>query len=522
MCNFQLKYRLWSVIIILDHSIISNKHSLMKKIILFALLFITIQSFSQKKILPSSEKLVYNVMDQVATELMQDANIHCVSIAILKDGINYSKQYGEMEIGKGNKPDNNTYFEIASVTKVFTGTLVVNAVMDGKIKLEDDVRMYLPEKFPNLEYKSNPIRIKHLLCHESGIFRQFPDWAGLPSKTDPNFPPALNKRSETYNKEAFFKDLKTVKLDTMPGTHYAYTSLGPELCACILEEIYKKPYEQLLREIILDPLQMSATKLTLGPNEQAVKGYNGDDVPMPNAILKPTGAAGALKSTPADLLKFMRYELDQNNKLVAASHQPQSSETGIPTAYYWDIEKDIDGNLFYWKHGGAFGTQNMFIVCPPFKLGISIVVNQGGVKTAGYLMQGRNKLIDALKPFGIKSIQFAIKDRCKENIDAGIAYYKELKQTKSKDYTFSDENELNALGYYFLKKGDVDNALKLFDLNLSEFPNSANAYDSRGEAYFVKKDYPAAKNDYEKSYVLNPENTNAKEYLVKIEKALAK
>lgn len=97
-----------------------------------------------------------------------------------------------------------------------------------------------------------------------------------------------------------------------------------------------------------------------------------------------------------------------------------------------------------------------------------------------------------------------------------------MKKTKPKDYNFSDENELNNLGYEFLHDNKIDSAIKIFGLNVSEFPNSANVYDSRGEAYFNKKEYLTSRKDYQKVLELEPTNQNAKEMLSKIDEILKK
>ena len=81
---------------------------------------------------------------------------------------------------------------------------------------------------------------------------------------------------------------------------------------------------------------------------------------------------------------------------------------------------------------------------------------------------------------------------------------------------------MNTLGYEFLRNNKIDEAIKIFTLNINQFPNLANAYDSRGEAYFDKKDYQASKADYQKVVELEPSNQNAKEMLLKIENILKK
>ncbi|MDN3692490.1 hypothetical protein QWZ06_09485 [Chryseobacterium tructae] len=174
------------------------------------------------------------------------------------------------------------------------------------------------------------------------------------------------------------------------------------------------------------------------------------------------------------------------------------------------------------KHGGTFGTQNLFWVFPDCNIGISVITNQGGENTYGNLYNVVQNLIDDLKPFGKKLIGREIEKKSFENIDSGIAYYKELKKNKPDSYNFSDESELNTLGYKLMRSGKITSSIKLFQLYVCEFPNSANPYDSLAEAYFNNKEYELSKQNYLKSLELNPENTNAKERLLKIEEVLKK
>lgn len=121
-----------------------------------------------------------------------------------------------------------------------------------------------------------------------------------------------------------------------------------------------------------------------------------------------------------------------------------------------------------------------------------------------------------------ESISLTIRKKCIENIDKGIELYKNFKQNNINDYNFSNENELNKLGYEFLNDKKIESAIKIFILNVNEFPNSSNVYDSRAEAYFNKKEYLLSKSDYLKSLELDSTNQNAKEMLLKIEELLKK
>ncbi|MDX8572071.1 serine hydrolase [Elizabethkingia sp. HX QKY] len=94
-----------------------------------------------KSVQKINKQNIENVITKNALQLLEDKRFHSVSIAVLKDGESTIKHFGELAIGKGNKPNDSTLYELASVTKTFTGYIAAKAVLDKKIKLDDDIRI---------------------------------------------------------------------------------------------------------------------------------------------------------------------------------------------------------------------------------------------------------------------------------------------------------------------------------------------------------------------------------------------
>jgi len=99
-----------------------------------------------------------------------------------------------------------------------------------------------------------------------------------------------------------------------------------------------------------------------------------------------------------------------------------------------------------------------------------------------------------------------------EGIEAAVARYRELHTSAPDDYLFN-EAELNLLGYRYLGQGDVDTAIRIFELNVEAYPEAANPYDSLGEAYLEAGDHDRAIANYRRSLELNPGNDNARQVL---------
>lgn len=321
---------------------------------LTAILFIAL--LGCKSIPQNHQQDVENAITKNALQLLEDKRFHSVSVVVLKDGQSTIKHFGELAIGKGNKPNDSTLYELASVTKTFTGYVAAKAILDKKINLDDDIRIYLNEAYPNLEFKGEPIKIKHLITHTSGF---------------PNFP------IKGENKNAFFEGLKLIKIETKPGEIYCYSNTAPELTAYILEKVYQKPFEELVIEFVLKPNKMDQTKFTLNVNDRTrlVKGYNDKNELMPNFNRTLWGGISGLYSTTTDLVKYMKLQLDKSNLVVNESHQKLHKEgSDFWEGYHWYIIEN-DNELIYRHHGGVYGMQNWFVIYPKQNIGIAILTN---------------------------------------------------------------------------------------------------------------------------------------------------
>ncbi|WP_337965508.1 serine hydrolase domain-containing protein [uncultured Flavobacterium sp.] len=338
------------------------------------------------------------LIDSVANRMIKKPLIHSTSIAIVYQGKEFIGHYGELEKGKKNCPDNKTIYEIGSISKTFAGTLAAKAVCEKKLNIEDEIQKYLPEDYPNLKYGNQPILIKHLLSHTSGLPNMLPLEANtiLQNFLNHETPAKIDELYKNYGEKDFLRDLHKVKIDTVPGYKYSYSSTGSLLVAFILEKVYKTKYEKLLTDFLTNDIAMQNTKINLSNQEtkKLAVGYHSDNSvitsPMPQL---PWGASGNMKSTVPDMIKYIKFELE-NNKIVAESHQPIvkfSKEFSI--GYFWNIDTD-DQKLgtFYIHHGGVPRSQCFIYIIPKYDLGAFIISNQSGADTAKVMSEAINEI----------------------------------------------------------------------------------------------------------------------------------
>ncbi|MBO9584544.1 MAG: serine hydrolase [Flavobacterium sp.] len=348
-------------------------------------LFVLCISFSISAQKNTVEKSIFIAMDKTASILSQKSKANSISIGVIKNGKTYTRHYGEIDKGKENIANNNTIFEVASITKLFTGLLTAQAVLEGKLNPDDDIRKYLTGSYPNLEYNGTPITIKDLVSFRTGFSKDLPDTDELRKNRNDSSYLAFKKVDETYSREKFFEDLKSMKLDTLPGTKFKYSNGSLNLTAHILENVYQKSYESLLKENIFSKLDMKSSGINLSPNIAIAHGYNLKGVLMPTISDNLWGAAGMLKSTLGDLTKFIAYELNTKSKIVQESQRNLLDSPTTWNGYFWDYIQVDENGKNCWKHGGAFGTQNMLIIYPERQLGISIIVNISDENTGNAL-----------------------------------------------------------------------------------------------------------------------------------------
>lgn len=371
------------------------KYSLLLASIFFIVSFQ--RSFSQENNL---DGIIPEIIKKNGEKFVKSKNISSVSIGIYKDGRVYTEHFGEIVKGKNNPPNENTIYEVGSISKTITSYLVAKAVLDKKIKLEDDIRVYLDGNYPNLEYKGAPITIKHLITHTSGLPTFLPsNMNGLYEKLTKEVPNEFLALEKSYDKEKFLHDLTTVSITTEPGVNYLYSNAGAELIGCVLEKVYHKSIDELLKENFSDRYNMSTTAIKLDSLQakNLVRGYWMDSETLaPNNLNPLWGTAGGIKMTITDMMGYIKLQLDDNNPIVSESHKAlYEIRSPLQIGYYWRIWKDKYGTS-YNHHGGTSGTQNWLFIYPKYNLGISIITNQSGSKTPKLLNKIAQKILKEL------------------------------------------------------------------------------------------------------------------------------
>ncbi len=341
-------------------------------------------------------------IDAVAATLIKQPLLHSTSIGVVYRGQEFIRHRGDMQTGKPGAPTDATLYEIGSLSKTLAGTLVANAVLEHRLGLEDDIRKYLQGDYPNLQYQGEPIRVRHLLSHTSGLPNMLPEQANtvLADFTDQRTPAALNAVYAGYGKADFFRDLHTVQVRQAPGKEYSYSSVGTELTAHILETVYRSDYESLLRGFLRESAGMEDLRIRLNDTQatRLAVGYHSDNpvptTPMPQL---PWGASGNVKTTVPEMIKYLRFQL-AGGPVVTESHRPLVKfDSEFSIGYFWNIVGgDRLKGQYYAHHGGVPRSQCYVYIIPKYDLGIFVITNQSGDQTAHAMEAAINTLVERI------------------------------------------------------------------------------------------------------------------------------
>jgi CubicO group peptidase (beta-lactamase class C family) len=311
-----------------------------------------------------------NEVDRIVTGYMSNSITAGLSIVVIKDDSTFFYHYGETKKGSGNLPCDTTIYEIGSVSKTFTGLLLAKALEDKKLALDDDIRTYLPASCSKLAYKKQPITIKHLVNHTSGLPRVTDDLEKQPDYDSLN--PYKN-----YSRQMVYDYLGDLKLKVAPGSVQDYSNTGMALLGIIIEKVYDMSYADLVEQYIARPFEMKHTFVNVpgGLDFLFANGYDSEGNETPHWDLGDLAGAGGIKSTISDMSKYMIAQLKDEKDFVRLSHQSTWQNGASGTQLAWFTQKLRPGYELVWHNGGTFGFVSFCGFFKEKQLGVVVLCN---------------------------------------------------------------------------------------------------------------------------------------------------
>ena len=235
-------------------------------------------------------------------ELMAEQGIPGLAVALVdRDQALWVEGFGHLDRGGSAPVTADTIFSVQSMSKLFTATAVMQAVAAGRLDLDAPITTYLPGFTVHSAFEEHPerkITLRMLLSHTAGFTHEAP--VGNNNELDPGeFDAHVRSISDTW-------------LRFPVGTGYAYSNLGIDLAGYILERVEGKPFAEVMRDSLLEPLGMDRStfdRAAIRATDESRRGARATRIPQP-PLYEPMTAAGGLYTSAADLARFLRFELN--------------------------------------------------------------------------------------------------------------------------------------------------------------------------------------------------------------------
>lgn len=378
----------------------------MKQVFVAVLVLITVGSFSliQQAHCQDPETKFQNegkpawqvAAEKAALPLIEQKKLNALVIGVIdRSG---KKRYLTM----GEKPatleklDENTIFEIGSITKTMTAFLLADAIQRMEAKLDDPVQSYLPDGMTVPQSGSRVITVEDLATHTAG-FPRIP--VGMGTKLIFDARQQGNPYAQ-FDAEQLKKSLASTKLKENPKPKVEYSNYGAGLLGFALTQKYKKPFETLLQERLFTPLGMKSSSLRVVETDKNrfIDGFDMAGKPSLHWDFQDTIAgAGAVRSTASDMLQYLEAAMGRMKKLqpsfelVTAQQYEMDNRNKI--AMGWLIT-EVNKKRVWWHNGGTGGFSSFCSFCKQPGVGVIVLSNRFNV--TGEVDKIGMKVMDAL------------------------------------------------------------------------------------------------------------------------------
>lgn len=265
----------------------------------------------------------------------------------------------------GERVDADAPFEIGSITKTFTATLLAQMVQAGDLEADDPISKFLPHDARTPTYDGRPITLEQLATQSSGLPRLPTDLPVLP--TDPY---------ATYDDAKLMAFLAMYTLPRAPGATYEYSNLGYGLLGDLLARKLNVSYSSALRSRVLEPLELRSTTLETAARRSVIVGHAADGTIAPNWTFDALAGAGALVSTPNDLMRFALANLYLSETPLGAAmnlaQEPRRAAMGSDRiGFAWMTAP----SGIVWHNGGTGGYRSFVGIWPGRGRAVVILAN---------------------------------------------------------------------------------------------------------------------------------------------------
>jgi CubicO group peptidase (beta-lactamase class C family) len=459
-------------------------------------------------------------LDAFVEDVMERLEIPGLAIAVTQGNeVVYTGAFGVRNLETGEPIVPESLFHMASVSKPFVATAVMQLVEKGKVDLDERVVAYLPY-FELADERSGQITVRQMLNHTSG----------MPDVEDYEWgSPQLDEGAA----ERYVRSLATQEMIAAPGERWRYSNMAFDTMGDLIAKVSGLPFEVYVKENILDPLGMTTSTFLypetpperrttghvwrLGPAVSDVYPYNRRHAPsstLNSSVLEMTRWARA--NLNRGVLDGRRILPEESYEVLWTPSAEVSDDTRVGLSWFLGQHQ---GSRTIGHGGSDTGFRSDIILLPDEGIGVVIASNAQWAPV-GEIRDGVLDILLGHEPAVVRqpvASPFA-RTLVKDGLEAAKRQYRRLQAEAADEYVF-DPGQLNDVGYALLAENDAPRAIEVFEFNVELYPEVGNTWDSLGEACVANGDRERAIRSYRKALDLDPDNDNARATLKRLESA---
>ncbi|HEY4357656.1 MAG TPA: serine hydrolase [Acidobacteriaceae bacterium] len=437
---------------------------------------------------------------------MEQGDVPGLSVAVLRHGrAEWIHGFGVANKENARAVDENTIFNIASLSKTVFSYAVLRLVDQGKLDLDTPLTHYLPDRIVD-DARLDAITARIVLSHRTG----FPNWRPNGGKLQILF---------------------------TPGERFSYSGEGMVYLSKVVEAVSGKPLNDVMQEQVFTPLGMTASSYIAEPAaaEHFSTAYSADGKAVPLFQSKTANAAASLNTSAHDYALFLEAILAGRGLKPATLRQmetpqiavdpectncttrvPKKLATDLFWGLGWGIEKNATGTyLWHWGDNGVY--KAYVVVDIKRRSALFMAANgQNGLSVAKAItveaLGGEHPSFTWLKydAYDSPNLQFTRALHTRGVAPTMQDFAPQLAKGEI------SEGAVNSAGYMLLREKKYPEAIEVLKQNVTLHPASSNGYDSLGEAYMDAGEKDLAIKSYEKALELDPGASGAKAMLAKL------
>lgn len=318
-------------------------------------------------------------IDAEVNKTMRSGLFPGLVVGVCKDGRMFIKGYGTVNKETAVLPNATTIFQIGSLSKLFTASLLQSLCDEGVVSMEAT----LGELIGNSMFLSPSVQsvtLKQLVTHTSGFPR-------IPKSLAARITNMAGKNNLPVNPYSYleahflFDYLATAEDKRAPG-RFEYSNFGMGLLGHVLEVVTGENYEKLVVEKVLSPLRMNKTVITPTPeiNDYLAQGYASKGAPAGVWTFASLAGAGAFYSNAQDMMRFIQASVEEGGVAAGSFRKMREPQCGGDTGIGWMQPRFLDrffGNRnMVWHNGMVGGYTSYLSIDTETKTGVVILANQ--------------------------------------------------------------------------------------------------------------------------------------------------